>query len=418
MILFERCVIFRVQRVNMCKCKKGLSVYKLIISALAVLGFLTSCEHHHHRHHSNLEASITETKVLFDGTSLENFDYMKNVWTLQNDGSVKGETRPDLKIKTNTFMISKDREIADFEANLWYKLTTSNNSGIIYRAEQIQDPSLFKVKGYQCEGENDLLKGAFMYDEARRAWVASPGEMVLIKSKKDKKIISQVNNHEKLIAGKFVNNKGWNHVKIVARGNHFAHYINGELSIELIDEDPKDSSRTGAFCLQVHAGSPMTVFFKDVVVKKYTQKFGNAQALFIDDLSGWDAKGVSTKKVQFTSPNGRGLTSRGYKEGQKLDATEAVITNGKMSKDLPGDGIIRFHIKGSATLDVADMLFSVDNPGNIDGFAQVEVLVKDGQAEAKINGKAVASGSANDYDFIISAKSASVRNVVFLPFAK
>lgn len=393
-------------------------MYKLLLSVLIAAGFLSSCEHHHHRHHSNLKASVTETKVLFDGTSLENFDYMKEVWTLQDDGSVKGETTADIKLKTNTFMISKDKDVADFEATLWYKLTTANNSGIIYRAEQIQEPALFKVKGYQCEGENDLLKGAFMYDEARRAWVASPGEMVLIKSKTDKKIISQVNNHEKLIQSKFVNNNDWNFVKIVARGNHFAHYINGELSIELIDEDPKDSSRTGSFCLQVHAGKPMTVFFKDVVVKKYTKQFAPSKVLFVDDLSGWDCKNVTAKQVQFTSPNGRGLTSRGYKEGQKLKAVEAHIANGSMSTDLPGDGILRFHVKGSATLDVADMLFSVDNPGNIDGFAQVEVLIKDGQAEASINGKVIASGAANDRDLIISAASANIRNVVFIPFAK
>ena len=393
-------------------------MYKLLIIALITAGILTSCEHHHHRHHNNLKASVTETKVMFDGTSMENFDYLKDVWTLQDDGSVKGETRADLKIKRNTFMISKDKDIADFEATLWYKLTTANNSGIIYRAEQIDDPALFRVKGYQCEGENDLLKGAFMYDEARRAWVASPGEMVLIKSKKDKKIISQVNNHEKLIQSKFVNNKGWNKVKIVARGNHFAHYINDELSIELIDVDPTDSSRTGAFCLQVHQGSPMTVFFKDVVIKKYTHKFGNAQTLFINELSKWDTENVSTKKVSFSSPNTRGLKARGYKEDQKLEAVEALISGGSMSTSMPGDGVLRFHVKGSATLDVADMLFSVDNPGNIDGFAQVEVLIKGGQAEASINGKVIASGAANDDDLVISAKSASIRNVVFIPFAK
>ena len=403
----------------MCKYKKGINVYKILILTLAAVGILASCNHHHHRHHANLKDSVTETNVLFDGTTLDNFDYMKNIWTLQADGSVKGETRPDLKLKTNTFMISKDREIDDFEATLWYKLTTKNNSGIIYRAEQIQDPSLFKVKGYQCEGENDLLKGAFMYDESRRAWVASPGELVLIKSKKDKKIISQVNNHEKLIASKFVNNKGWNFVKIVARGNHFAHYINGQLSIELIDEDPKDSSRTGAFCLQVHAGSPMTVFFKDVVVKKYTKKFGQTKTLFIDSLDGWKVQNVRTKKVHFTSPNTGGLTSRGYKAGQKLEATEALIAGGSMSTSLPSnEGILRFHVKGSATVDVADMLFSVSAPGGIDGFAQVEVLIKDGQAEASVNGKVIANGSANNGDVKISSQAASVRNVVFIPFAK
>ena len=394
-------------------------MYKVLIIALAALGILSSCEHHHHRHHDNLKEGLLDTQILFDGTSLEHFDYKKDIWAIQPDGSVKGETRPDLKLKRNTFLISKDKDIADFEASVWYKLTTANNSGIIYRAEQIDDPALFRVKGYQCEGENDLLKGAFMYDEARRAWVASPGEMVLIKSKKDKKIISQVNNHEKLIARKFVNNKGWNHVRIVARGNHFAHYINGQLSIELIDEDPKDSSRTGSFCLQVHGGSPMTVFFKDVVVKKYNRKFGNAQTLFIDSLDGWNVENVTTQKVNFTSPNARGLKARGYKEGQVLEATEAVIKNGTMSGEMPADeGILRFHVKGGTDIDVADMLFSTSTPGGVDGFAQVEVLVRDGQAEAIVNGKVVASGSANDRDIKISSKSASVRNVIFIPFAE
>ena len=89
-----------------------------------------------------------------------------------------------------------------------------------------------------------------MYDEARRAWVASPGELVIVKSKKDKKIVGQVNDHEKLIQNNFLNDKEWNDYRIVARGNHFMHYINGELAIELIDIDPVDSSRTGAFCLR------------------------------------------------------------------------------------------------------------------------------------------------------------------------
>lgn len=394
-------------------------MYKLIVSFAALLGLFSGCNHHHHHHHANLKGSVTESKVLFDGSTLDHFDYKKDVWTIQEDGTVKGETRPDLKIKRNTFMISKDKDIADFEATLWYKLTTSNNSGIIYRADQIDEPDFFRVKGYQCEGENDLLKGAFMYDEARRAWVASPGELVVIKSKQDKKIVSQVNNHEALIKKKFVNNKEWNFVKIVARGNHFAHYINGELSIELIDLDPKDSSRTGAFCLQVHAGSPMTVFFKDVKVKKYTRKFGNAQVLFIDDLKGWDVENVMTKKVKFTSPNGGGLKSRGYKEGQELEATEAVITKGSMSTTLPKtDGILRFHVKGSVDCNVADFAFSSSCAGNVDGFSQVEVLIHNSHAEVSINGKVIGNSSANNSDVIISADSASIRNVVFLPFEK
>ena len=152
---------------------------------IALIAVLTSCNS---AELSGVKSGMTEKLVLFDGTSLDKFDYMKGPWEIQKDGSVKGETSDKMKIKRNTFLISKDHDIADFEAEVWYKLTTSNNSGIIYRCKQIEDPALFRVQGYQCEGENDLLKGAFMYDEARRAWIASPGEFVIVASKADKKI--------------------------------------------------------------------------------------------------------------------------------------------------------------------------------------------------------------------------------------
>ncbi|MCH2206555.1 MAG: DUF1080 domain-containing protein [Lentisphaerales bacterium] len=297
--------------------------------ATAVLGIALTNSCTQFSSQPSLKNSLTEEKVLFDGSNLDNFDYMEgDFWTLPGDGTVKGETPPEPKLKRNTFLISKDKNIADFEATLSYKLTTENNSGVIYRAEQIDDPALFRVKGYQAEGENDLLKGGFMYDEARRAWVASPGEFVIVKSKKDKKIVGQVNNHEKLIANKFLNDKEWNDYRIVARGNHFMHYINGELAIELIDIDPTDSSRTGTFCLQIHGGKPMTVFFKDVVVNKYKKRFGKAIPLFISSLKGWQTENANTTIRKFSSPNERGLKARGYDMKAKIDSTIAFISKG------------------------------------------------------------------------------------------
>jgi hypothetical protein len=379
---------------------------------IALMIFLTSCSI---AEQGNVKKSITEEHVLFDGSSLDQFDYMKGPWEIQKDGSVKGETSDKMKIKKNTFLITKDHDIADFEANVWYKLTTANNSGVIYRCVQIEDPALFRVKGYQCEGENDLLKGGFMYDEADRAWIASPGEMVIVKSRTDKRIISQVNNHEKLIEKKFVNDKEWNHLRIIARGNHLTHYINGQLSIEVIDEDPTGAKRTGAFALQIHAGKPMTVFFKDVKIQKYTTMFGKAQAWYIDNLDGWQSNNASLKKVSFTSPNERGLKSRKIKE-KKFTATEIELKNGSLSRKIPKDGLVRFHLKGKAELMIGGQKLILDQSGNLDGFSHIEALIKDGKVDISVNNKLIKSTDYSSAELKISAESAAVRNVIFIPF--
>lgn len=369
----------------------------------------------------SLKDNLTEKNILFDGSNLDQFDYIGgDIWTLPGDGTVKGMTTEEKKVKRNTFLISKNKTFADFEATLSYKLTTLNNSGVIYRAEQIDDPALFRVKGYQAEGENDLLKGGFMYDEARRAWVASPGELVIVKSKKDKKIVGQVNDHEKLIQNKFLNDKEWNDYRIVARGNHFMHYINGELAIELIDIDPVDSSRTGAFCLQIHQGKPMTVFFKDVVVNKYKSEFGKAIPLFISSLKGWKTANAETKVSLFSSPNEKGLKARGYDTKAKLKSTVAVIAkDGSIGHTLPKyEGVLRFHIKGEGKVKLGDQSFEIpSNLKSADGYAHVEFLLKDGQVEFSVNNTTLDQKSFKGAGFVISGES-TVRNVIFIPFEK
>ncbi|NQZ58189.1 MAG: DUF1080 domain-containing protein [Lentisphaeraceae bacterium] len=211
---------------------------------------------------TNLGQELKQREVLFDGKSLVNWDYDKNFWGLQADGTLKGESTKENRTRSSTFIISKDHSYADFEIELDYKIPTHNNSGVIYRCSEIGEKGSYRVSGYQAEGENKLSKGGFMFDESRRGWLASPGELVVIQERGAKKIIGAVNRPIDLSEQKFVNYREWNHYRIVARGNHFMHYINGHLSIELIDRDTrlKDSSRRGAIALQLHGGSPMTVF--------------------------------------------------------------------------------------------------------------------------------------------------------------
>ena len=47
------------------------------------------------------------------------------------------------------------------------------------------------------------------------------------------------------------------------------HFINGKLTVDVTDET-KEGAKTGVLALQLHAGPPMTVQFKDMVLTPVT----------------------------------------------------------------------------------------------------------------------------------------------------
>jgi len=53
---------------------------------------------------------------------------------------------------------------------------------------------------------------------------------------------------------------------IVAEGNRIRHYMNGKLILDFTDDD-KHVLREGLLALQLHAGAPMWVEFKDIRMK-------------------------------------------------------------------------------------------------------------------------------------------------------
>ena len=67
--------------------------------------------------------------------------------------------------------------------------------------------------------------------------------------------------------GKAVKKGEWNQYRIVAKGFHFTQYINGVKTTELIDNDKKTRRADGLLAFQVHAGPPMKVYFKNIVLK-------------------------------------------------------------------------------------------------------------------------------------------------------
>ena len=58
----------------------------------------------------------------------------------------------------------------------------------------------------------------------------------------------------------------WNEYRIVAQGGHLQHFINGVQTIDVTDETAIGAKK-GVLALQLHAGTAMTVQFKDILLK-------------------------------------------------------------------------------------------------------------------------------------------------------
>ena len=63
-----------------------------------------------------------------------------------------------------------------------------------------------------------------------------------------------------------IKSEDWNDYKIVAKGNHLEHYINGKKTVDVTDEH-SGGAKEGILALQIHAGPAMVVQFKDLILK-------------------------------------------------------------------------------------------------------------------------------------------------------
>lgn len=218
----------------------------------------------------NAPPESSDLRPLFNGKDLTGWDGDPRLWSVK-DGVIHGETTPDNAAKGNTFLIWKEGTTKDFELRLSFRAATSNNSGIQYRSRHIKDGrNDWVVRGYQHEIRNeDTLPNVsgFIYDEGgKRGRVCLVGEKATWDAD-GKKVVD-----DKLIDAadfkKLMKVDDWNDVVIIGKGNHLRHYLNGRLVMDFSDDHPKLALREGVLALQLHAGKPMWVEFKDVRIRE------------------------------------------------------------------------------------------------------------------------------------------------------
>jgi hypothetical protein len=59
----------------------------------------------------------------------------------------------------------------------------------------------------------------------------------------------------------------WQDFRVVVRGNHHQHWVNGQKTVDVIDLDEKGRVLDGVLAVQVHVGPAMVVQYKDFLLK-------------------------------------------------------------------------------------------------------------------------------------------------------
>ena len=199
--------------------------------------------------------------AIFDGTSLDGWEGRPEFWSVA-EGAIVGQTTPEKPTKGNTFLIWKKGNVGDFELKLSYRIT-GGNSGIQYRSKDHGD---FVVGGYQADFEAGPTYSGIVYEERGRGILCNRGERMTIAADGKKAPGETIGNTAEL--QKAIKPGEWNDYTVVARGPRLQHFINGQLMSELVDEQDGKRAAEGVLALQLHAGPPMKVEFKDIRLKK------------------------------------------------------------------------------------------------------------------------------------------------------
>lgn len=174
---------------------------------------------------------------LFNGKDLTGWDGDPRLWSIAN-GVVTGTT-DGTKIDHNTFLISK-RTYANFDLRLEVRLR-NHNSGIQIRSEALPE---WVVRGLQADMAEDNWWGC-LYDEKGKRGV--------------------VVNGWKGKAETVVKRGDWNRYEVHVEGDFIQLKVNGMVTVEYHDAG---GPAAGVIALQLHAGPPMKVEFRNAEIRE------------------------------------------------------------------------------------------------------------------------------------------------------
>ena len=210
--------------------------------------------------------ACAEDKNLFNGKDLTGWKGL-DFWSVE-DGCITGRTTKEKPTKGNTFLVWQGGDVGDFEFTFKYKIV-GGNSGVQYRSKLVDEKG-YVVAGYQADFEAGKTYSGILYEEKGRGILAQRGQKTVIKegaapNKPKVEVAGEVGKSAEIQAK--IKSEDWNDYRIIAKGGHLQHFINGVPTVDVTDETAVGAKK-GILALQLHAGPAMVVQFKDLVLKE------------------------------------------------------------------------------------------------------------------------------------------------------
>jgi putative membrane-bound dehydrogenase-like protein len=242
--------------------------FALVLAALSI-SFIPQC----------LQAQDDGFKSIFNGKDLDGWSGKGNFWRVE-EGAISGQTTPQNPTRGNTFIIWNQGQLDDFELKLSYRIF-GGNSGIQYRSKDLGN---FVVSGHQADFEAGNKWSGTHYHEKGRGVLAARGQKTEIAAEGKPKVVESLGDTNELQAK--IKKEDWNEYHIIARGTRMIHKINDVVMSDVTDNH-KSAARSGILALQLHAGPPMKVQFKDIRIKRLPME-GKKKVVF---MAGRDSHG-------------------------------------------------------------------------------------------------------------------------------
>ena len=237
----------------------------------------------------SLTIQAQDFQSLFNGKDLSGWAGKTEFWSVK-DGAIHGQTTKEQPTKGNTFLVWQDGQVADFIFKAKVRFS-GNNSGVQYRSELIGEPKDYAVKGYQADLHPKPEYFGMLYAEKWRGIVAQRFQRVIVGEDGKPQVIGEVGDkNQKLV------DTDWNELTVIAVGHRQIHQVNGITTMDLTDNHP-EAKRKGILALQLHAGAPMKVEFKDLQLKVLDAKTGKAAIEAVSAKTGNTATPISRIKA-------------------------------------------------------------------------------------------------------------------------
>jgi HEAT repeat protein len=196
---------------------------------------------------------------MFDGTSLKQWKGGGGWWQVK-DGILQAQSSEEKPCTKNSHLIWTGGQPGDFELRAEFRLSPSANSGIQIRSKEEE----FGDSGYQADmnGGGDYV--GFLY-HPKQHLVGERGAKVVIDAKGQKSVERFAES--KALQEKVFKGDDWNEYTVICKGPSITLFVNGMKTCEFEDHRA-DAPRKGFITLQMHAGPPMKIQYRNLRIKE------------------------------------------------------------------------------------------------------------------------------------------------------